>query len=55
MSLRQVDRLAKAGELKKKKLSAARSGFDREDCNRYRKTVGAVDDYPSLLATLSIS
>lgn len=54
LSLRQVDRLAKAGALKKKKLSAARSGFDREDFNQYLKSAGRGDDYTSLLATLSL-
>ncbi len=53
-SLRQVDRLVKAGALKKKKLSAARSGFDREDFNRYLKTVGATVGYMSLLAILTL-
>jgi len=35
LSLRQVDRLAATGQLKKRKLSANRSGFAREDLDAY--------------------
>ncbi|MGO4683906.1 hypothetical protein [Hyphomicrobium sp. 2TAF46] len=38
LSLRQVDRLAETGKLKKKKPSASRSGFDREDFDHYLKS-----------------
>ncbi|CCB66492.1 AlpA family transcriptional regulator [Hyphomicrobium sp. MC1] len=54
LSLRQVDRLAKDGTLKKVKLSASRSGFEREDLDRYLQTLAGGDGYVSRIALLTI-
>jgi hypothetical protein len=40
LSLRQVDRLAEAGVLTKKQLSANRTGFAREDLDTYLGSTG---------------
>ncbi|MGO4682347.1 helix-turn-helix transcriptional regulator [Hyphomicrobium sp. 2TAF46] len=54
LSLRQVDRLAKEGTLKKLKLSASRSGFEREDFDRYLQTLTGGDGYVSRIAVLAV-
>jgi hypothetical protein len=41
LSHRQVDRLARVGALKKTKLSASRSGFAREELERYLQDLNA--------------
>lgn len=41
LSPRQVDRLARSGALKKTKLSASRSGFAREELERYLQDLNA--------------
>lgn len=41
LSPRQIDRLARAGALKKVKLSASRSGFEREEFERYLQELNA--------------
>ena len=53
LSLRQVDRLAKSGVLTKKKLSAARSGFDRRDFDHYLQSIG--EGYVSPVGSFSFS
>ncbi|HVX37334.1 MAG TPA: hypothetical protein VHC71_14055 [Hyphomicrobium sp.] len=55
LSLRQVDRLAEAGRLKKVSLSASRSGFEREDFDRYLQSIGAAEGYTSPVKALTIS
>ncbi|MBA2127567.1 hypothetical protein DLM45_15250 [Hyphomicrobium methylovorum] len=55
LSLRQVDRLAKSGDLKKTKLGARRSGFERNDFERYLAATGnGSTGYVSPLASLII-
>ena len=54
LSPRQVDRLAKAGTLKKTKLSASRSGFDREDFERYLQSLRDGGGYVSKIAVLVV-
>lgn len=54
LSLRQVDRLARDGTLKKVKLSASRSGFDRGDLDRYLQSLTGSDGYVSRIATLTV-
>ncbi|MGO4683962.1 hypothetical protein [Hyphomicrobium sp. 2TAF46] len=55
LSLRQVDRLAKSGALKKTKLSASRSGFERDDFDRYLQSIGLGDGYVSPVGSFSFS
>jgi len=55
LSVRQVDRLAKSGALKKTKLSTSRSGFEREDFDRYLRSIGAGEGYTSPVSALTIS
>ena len=61
LSPRQVDRLARSGVLKKTKLSASRSGFAREELERYlqdlntsKKSDGTVQGYSSQLSLLVV-
>lgn len=53
LSLRQVDRLAETGVLKKRKLSANRSGFARQDLDAYLGGQG--DGYVSPVGSFSFS
>jgi hypothetical protein len=53
LSLRQVDRLAETGVLKKRKLSASRSGFARQDLDAYLGGLG--DGYVSPVGSFSFS
>lgn len=55
LSLRQVDRLAEAGRLKKVSLSANRRGFARDDLDRYLQSVGAGEGYTSPVGVLTLS
>ncbi|CAA2141355.1 hypothetical protein [Hyphomicrobium sp. ghe19] len=55
LSLRQVDRLAAAGTLTKKKLGARRSGFDREEFDRYLKSIGEGEGYASPVGSFSFT
>ncbi len=43
LSPRQVDRLARAGALKKTKLGASRSGFARDELDRYLQVLNYDD------------
>jgi hypothetical protein len=55
LSTRQVDRLAETGKLRKVKLSANRSGFERADLDRYLQSLGnAGDGYVSPVEALTI-
>ena len=54
LSLRQVDRLAKSGVLKKAKLSASRSGFAREDLDQYLTSLAGAEGYRSPLGNLTL-
>lgn len=54
LSLRQVDRLARDGALKKVKLSASRSGFGREDLDQYLQNLAGGDGYVSRIAQLTV-
>lgn len=55
LSLRQVDRLAEAGKLKKVSLSANRRGFARDDLDRCLQSIGAGEGYTSPVSALTIS
>jgi hypothetical protein len=55
LSVRQVDRLARSGALTKTKLSTSRSGFEREDFDRYLQSIGKGDGYTSSVSALTIS
>lgn len=52
LSLRQVDRLAETGLLRKQKLSANRSGFAREDLDAYLGGHGHMSPVDSFSFTL---
>ena len=61
LSPRQVDRLARAGALKKTKLGASRSGFARDELDRYLqelnygdKALGGAGGYASRLSLLVV-